>query len=368
MVLKRFLLLSLAFSAILLAILTNRTISTNRSAFAQGSDSLSDPLALGAWLYQGNCVRCHGSYENQRVGQAYSNEDELIDAIDGSSQAGCEVDWARTKGGSLSVKEIKAIALYIMTWEELGEEPDLPELPDQPTPTPTLAPESGASGSELETASASPTPEIDPAVKVAIQGSELAWGAWLYTQNCHRCHLDYSMGRMGYGLPAEKIKTTIENGKAGTSMPAFSKKNDGDLSYKEIKAVMTYIAAYEQLSEPPALPDIIFQPPTPDPNALLMVALPQATPASGDIQRGELLYAVHCVKCHGPNGVGGIGSVLAKHWLTVRPDLTIRAILQAGSPNTPMPAWAEANGGPLSEADISDLIALILSWEPVSYP
>ena len=36
-------------------------------AHAQTPDPLDDPVAKGAWLYSGNCQRCHGDYAKARV-------------------------------------------------------------------------------------------------------------------------------------------------------------------------------------------------------------------------------------------------------------------------------------------------------------
>jgi mono/diheme cytochrome c family protein len=337
-------------------------------AYAQsGDDPPSDPLVLGAWLYEGNCVRCHGAYKRQRIAKNLQDV-ELLDLIEGGNTDGCEIDWGRSNGGPFSLREMKAVVLYMVTWEQLGREPPLPQLPPQPTPTPTLQSTLLQQDLVEETPAPVSTPELDLELKIVIEGSRLAWGAWLYTQNCHRCHLDYSKGRMGYGLSAEKIQKTIENGKVGTSMVAFGKRQGGALSYKEIKAILGYLLAYEQLGEPPALPEVIFQPPTPDPNALKMIPLSQVTPGIGNPERGALIFGVHCSNCHGPEGKGRIGASLRKDWLLVRKDLMIRSIIQNGSPGILMPAWSQSNGGSLSDQDISDLVALILNWDASYHP
>ncbi len=100
----------------------------------QASDPLDDPLLRGAWLYEGNCTRCHGPYQQEHIGRGL-DEDAIIDALEGGS-GGCSVDWSTQYGGPLRSRDMKALALYMTTWEELGQAPELAELPPQPTPTP----------------------------------------------------------------------------------------------------------------------------------------------------------------------------------------------------------------------------------------
>jgi mono/diheme cytochrome c family protein len=83
----------------------------------------------------------------------------------------------------------------------------------------------------------------------------------------------------------------------------------------------------------------------------------------GDPNRGAVLYDENCALCHGEQGEGRIGATLAKDWSGIRPDLGVRATIANGIPNSNMPAWSQASGGPLSEDQIDDLVAYILSWD-----
>ena len=91
-------------------------------------------------------------------------------------------------------------------------------------------------------------------------------------------------------------------------------------------------------------------------------AAQSADPAQ--VEQGARLYVENCAVCHGADGQGRVGATLAKNWPSIRPDLTIREVIEKGVSGSPMPAWGEANGGPLSEADIDALVAYILTWEP----
>jgi mono/diheme cytochrome c family protein len=321
---------------------------------------LSDPLILGAWLYEGHCVRCHGSYKQERVGTDYTDEDELFVAIESEE---CRISWGRQHGGSLRDREIKALVRYIMTWEELDGPPDLPELPPQPTPSPTptkpLAEEAAA------TPSPTPTPELmDERTKQIVSSNVLAHGAWLYTQHCFRCHQAYESTRMGRGITIETLQTTIENGKTSTQMTPFSRKNGGPLKDREIEAIVHYMLIWEELEASPALPAGVIVEPTPDPADLMPITLPEVPLVEGNPQQGAELFTLYCVECHGPAGEGYIGPRLVKSWRSIRPDLTIKSTIIQGVPGSPMPAWSEVEDGPLSEQEINDLVAFILNRSP----
>ena len=331
----------------------------------QASDPLDDPLLRGAWLYEGNCMRCHGPYQQERIGNGL-DAGAIVEALEGGS-GGCSVDWGSKYGGPLRSRDLKALALYMTTWEELGQAPELPALPPQPTPTPdaTATPVAGdMAAAQAASPTATPTPSLDPAVRIAIEGSDLALGAWLYTQNCHRCHLGYGDGRMGRSLDEKQIERTIREGKIGTSMPAFDRRLGGKFRVRELRAVVHYIVTWEALGEPPALPEALLTPPTPDPADLLTIRPLVVAPVTGDVDRGARLFIQHCAACHGLHGEGGIGSQLAKAWPSPRPDLTVQSVISNGVPGSPMPAWGQRQGGPLDDAEVADLVALIMAWQP----
>jgi mono/diheme cytochrome c family protein len=74
-----------------------------------------------------------------------------------------------------------------------------------------------------------------------------------------------------------------------------------------------------------------------------------------------VLFDQNCVVCHGDQGQGRVGAALAKDWSGIRPDLTVRSTIAGGVANTLMPAWSQARGGPLSEAEIDDLTSYVLT-------
>ena len=327
--------------------------------------ALKDPVALGAWLYEGYCVRCHGPYERERVGRAKTKERLAEEITDG----GCEIRWGRAQGGPLGRKEIAALVEYMLAWEGLGGPPALPDLPPQPTPTPTPTRPSAAH------VRPSPTPYptaivMDERTRLIAAGNQVAHGAWLYTQYCYRCHQSYADARMGRGKREADIKQVVENGKTATQMTAFSRARGGPLKAREIAAILTYIAAWERLGVAPALPDGVLVPPTPDPAKLTPIAMPTFPPVVGDVGRGATLYDAYCRRCHSEGGRGGVGPVLARAWNVVRTDLFIRSTVADGVSGSPMRAWAQSKGGPLTDQAIDDLVTLIVEWSGLkkAYP
>lgn len=97
--------------------------------------------------------------------------------------------------------------------------------------------------------------------------------------------------------------------------------------------------------------------------------------------RGEELYTVgaQCNACHGPEGVGGVAShtildadnefVAQVNWeapalnnVLLRYDRDeVYYVLEYGRPYSPMPAWGEGGGGPLTEQQLENLIDYMAS-------
>jgi mono/diheme cytochrome c family protein len=191
-------------------------------------------------------------------------------------------------------------------------------------------------------------------------GDMVEKGAALYLENCAVCHGATGEGRIGATLakdwpsirPDLRVKTTIENGITGTRMPAWSQAKGGPLSDEEIEALVLYILSWQTggLVPTPLQPSVTSRPPITPP--------PEVT---GDPNRGAVLFDKNCAVCHGPEGKGRIGANLSDAWSSIRADLQVKTRISNGIDGTFMPAWSQASGGPLSEQEIDDLTAFVLS-------
>jgi len=83
---------------------------------------------------------------------------------------------------------------------------------------------------------------------------------------------------------------------------------------------------------------------------------------------GARIYAENCAVCHGEKGEGRVGATISKDWPSIRPDLVVKTTIIRGIPGSVMPAWGEANGGPLSDEQVDALVSYILSWQTGGAP
>ena len=190
----------------------------------------------------------------------------------------------------------------------------------------------------------------------------ISQGGSIYVENCAVCHGEDGQGRVGATLakdwpsirPDLRVRETIANGAPGALMPAWSQANGGPLSEEDIEAVTCYILSWQ--SGGPFVP-------IPLPTQITGPALTPPPGVSGDPNSGAMLYQQNCAVCHGDQGEGRIGATLAKDWPSFRPDLRVKSVILTGVEEAAMPAWGQANGGPLTEGEIDDITAYILTWE-----
>ena len=193
---------------------------------------------------------------------------------------------------------------------------------------------------------------------------QLEEGAALYLENCLVCHGEMGQGRVGATLaknwpsirPDLTIRNVIEVGVEGSPMPPWGQAKGGPLTEQQIDSLVVYILSWES-GQPfeyvPAWTPTARPPITPQPDI------------PGDPNRGALLYDQNCTLCHGAEGEGRVGATLARDWPAIRPDLSVQVVIRNGVSGSVMPAWSEANGGPLNDQEISDITAFILTLPAV---
>lgn len=90
----------------------------------------------------------------------------------------------------------------------------------------------------------------------------------------------------------------------------------------------------------------------------------QQTILNTQLDNAMTLYAENCAVCHGLNGEGiGATPPLNNSALAAMPFDDLFKIIARGRYDTAMPAWSKDEGGPLSDYQISELVALIQSGD-----
>jgi cytochrome c oxidase cbb3-type subunit III len=176
--------------------------------------------------------------------------------------------------------------------------------------------------------------------------------ATLYGQNCAACH-----GANGQNGPAidlanpeyqalvddATLRKWISNGMPGTEMPAFAQSSGGMLTDAQVNAL---VAGMRQAWSKP--------------NAFSGVAPPAYAPTgSGNAARGQQAYAARCASCHQSQQ-----DITNPNYLALVGDQALRTIIIAGRPDIGQPDWAhltseEKSAAPLSDQDVSDLVAYL---------
>jgi len=191
-----------------------------------------------------------------------------------------------------------------------------------------------------------------------------ARGGEIYVENCAVCHGVDGQGRIGASLEAfpgidagAAMEAVIASGVPGSVMPAWAQARGGPLSEQDIRDVTAYVLGAFAGTQPIE--------PLPTYQAPAILALPEV---EGDPSNGAVVYKANCVMCHGDQGQGRFGLALAKAWPVNDPPTYIRQVVGQGIDGSTMPAWSQANGGPLTDEEIGDVAAFVLTLEPAAAP
>lgn len=85
---------------------------------------------------------------------------------------------------------------------------------------------------------------------------------------------------------------------------------------------------------------------------------PPAIGRPTDVHDFTTLYNQNCAACHGRGGENGPATNLANpEYQGLIDDATLHKWIAAGMPGTQMPAFSEANGGMLTDQQVSDIVA-----------
>ena len=200
-------------------------------------------------------------------------------------------------------------------------------------------------------------------------GTEVTDFSQLYAQNCSGCH--GADGRLGAARPlndplylalvnAATLHEAIARGVPGTSAPALAQQAGGPLTDKQIDILVEGMRSRWGKAENfnnVAFPPYSFQDAS------------SKGSASGDSQRGAVVYQTYCAQCHGKDGNGGPkgGSVINPAYLALVSDQALRTTVIVGRSDLGMPDWrANISGRPMSSQEISDVVAWLASHRPAN--
>lgn len=186
----------------------------------------------------------------------------------------------------------------------------------------------------------------------------------LYARNCSGCH--GTDGRLGAARPLNDplylavvstvtLREVIARGVPGTTAPVFAQPAGGNLTDKQIDALVEGMRSrwgtaenFKNLALPAySLHDAI-----------------TAGSGPGNSERGAAAYQTYCAQCHGKDGRGGSkgGSVIDPAYLALVSDQALRTTVIVGRSDLGMPDWrGYRSGRPMSPQEVSDVVAWLAS-------
>jgi mono/diheme cytochrome c family protein len=202
-----------------------------------------------------------------------------------------------------------------------------------------------------------PGPEV-------VRPDEVLSFSVLYKTNCAACH-----GESGRDGPAislsnpvylavareDALRASTAKGVPGSLMPAFAKSAGGMLTDQQINVLVQGMMQQwgrADMSSAQGLPSY-------------------SVTSTGDAGRGQEAFGVFCARCHGASGEGSavdaksgtrkVGSIVDGSYLALISDQGLRSIVIAGRPDEGMPDWRSHGAQPMTEQQITDVVAWLAS-------
>jgi len=191
----------------------------------------------------------------------------------------------------------------------------------------------------------------------------------LFAQNCSGCH--GAAGRLGPAppladplflaiIPEAEFTRVVSQGRTATLMPAFAREHGGPLTDEQIGILVRGILAKWSNAEAAGagpLPDYL---------------VPANTVDTHSLENKELalqVFGSSCSTCHGSHGQGGkeAGALRDPAFLSLLSEQALRRIVITGRPDLGMPDFRRLGamlpaGQPLTNQQITDVVALVASW------
>ena len=202
-----------------------------------------------------------------------------------------------------------------------------------------------------------PGPEV-------VRPSEVLDFSTLYKANCAACHGENGTNGAALSLAnpvylavagEETMREITAKGVTGKLMPPFAKSAGGMLTDQQVDVLAHGIV--QQWSRPELFAG--------------QNVPPYRAALSGDAVRGQQAFGVFCARCHGTAGEGStgdtkssadkVGSIVNGAYLALISDQGLRSITIAGRPDDGMPDWRSDAAQPMSDQQITDIVAWLAS-------
>ena len=177
----------------------------------------------------------------------------------------------------------------------------------------------------------------------------------LYTSNCAGCHGTDGMNGPARILndavylsiiPREELRRVVVYGRSGTAMPAWAVSEGGPLTDQQIDLLVDGI--YSNWGKG---------------GTRGSAAPAYHASGNGDVNHGKQLFVRDCFMCHGKGAA--IGPVTDPAYLSLSSNQMIRTSIIVGRRDLGMPNYEILNAGrPLSDQDVTDLVAYVASFRP----
>ncbi len=261
----------------------------------------------GQELFQQHCVGCHAPDGSGGIGislntpnfQALASDDFLRLTI-----AHGRAWTAMPASYDLSGKDVDALVSFIRTWKKAA-------------------------------------PAYD-AVAALKSKASVADGGKLFAAKCAGCHAADGSGALASSLSAQSFQsmiddkflyTVITRGRPGTGMPSWSQ-----LGAQDLANVIAFVQSWGK-----------------GPKVTLTW-----NKHHGDASRGKKIFTAECVKCHGAQGQGGMGTQIGNPaLLTQDPDDFLWRTVAYGKTGTQMQGFLKRARNPLTSEQIDDVIAYV---------
>ncbi|MEJ2351955.1 MAG: c-type cytochrome [Anaerolineales bacterium] len=345
----------------------------------RNEEAVEQQSIAGQKVYQDNCSGCHGSHLQGVSAPALTQTDlpvfgtaeALLQFISGQMPQGSP--------GSLTHQQYLDVAAYILHYN--GLIPPTEPLRDENAASLALKVSSQAkTATPAATASAQQTVLVE-AAEVPTLGTFLTdnKGFTLYTYQQDQPGISKCSGNCAAIFPPLTVPQDLQPavapgipGKLGVIERAGGAYQITYSSPPKFNQVPLY--TYYGDTEPGQTNGEAFQ----DQWEIISVSLstaqaaPGTTPTSavsaqGNAALGAPTYLENCTPCHGIEGQGVDAPALRNNpFVRSAGDQAVHETIADGRPDTEMPAWLQAKGGPLSDQQIANVVAYLHTLQGVS--